>query len=292
MRTSLRTTLGYLVLPSVLAACGGGTAPGPGIHVVVSAYPLAFAAERLGGDEVTVTNLTPPGVEPHDLELDAEDLEAIATADVVLLVADGFQPAVEDAAAAEASGTVIDVLEGVPMLPGDGGSTRDPHVWLDPTRFREVVARVATALEDAGVDTATRSAALEADLADLDATMRQDLHGCAGRPLVTTHDAFAYLADAYGLRDEPITGISPEAEPDIARLAALADLIRTEGVTTIFSEPLMPPDVAETLADETGARIATLDPLESLSQALLDTGEDYLTVMRTNARALAEGLGC
>jgi zinc transport system substrate-binding protein len=112
------------------------------------------------------------------------------------------------------------------------------------------------------------------------------------RLLVVSHAAFGYLADAYGLEQEAIAGISPETEPDPARLAELDALVRAAGVTTIFTETLASPDVARTLADEAGVATAVLNPLEGLTDEQLDAGEDYGSVMRANLQTLRGALGC
>jgi len=267
--------------------------------VVASFYPLAEAARRVGGATVAVDNLTPPGVEPHDLELSPKEIEAIATADVVLYLGQGFQPAVEDALGV-ATGVRVDLLEGIPVRPGpdegSGDSVTDPHVWLDPTLMSRIVSRVATALtkaDPAGAEAfAANARTYRAELAALDEEFRTGLASCARDLIVTSHAAFGYLADRYGLRQEPISGLSPEAEPDPRRLAELADLVRANGVTTIFTEELVSPAVADALARETGATTAVLDPLESLTPAEAAAGEDYLSVMRRNLAALQRGLGC
>jgi zinc transport system substrate-binding protein len=293
----------------VLAACGqdAGTGSDGRLTVLAAFYPLAEAAERVGGPAVDVVNLTPPGVEPHDLELAPDDLETIVTADVVLLVGGGFQPAVEDAAA-DAQGRVVDVLDGIETLPPpedehageehaqEEGLSADPHVWLDPVVFGQIVERVAEELAEASPDDAgafrAGSDTYVAELEDLDTEFRSDLERCETRTMVVSHAAFGYLADAYALEQHAISGISPEAEPDAQRLAELVDLVRAEGITTIFTEKLVSPDVAETLAEEAGARTAVLDPLEGLTQERLDAGEDYVSVMRENLDVLRDALGC
>jgi len=291
--------LGLALLAGACSTNGVGSDDGR-IVVVASAYPIAEAAARVGGDLVDVANLTPPGVEPHDLELAPDDLEALLSADVVLFVGGGFQPAVQDAVA-EAEGTVVDVLAGVDTLPlsDDGAGTEsgvDPHVWLDPERFATVVGAVADTLAErdpADAETFRANAeAYEAELATLDGELRDGLASCAGRLLVVSHAAFGYLADAYGLEQEAIAGISPEAEPDPARLAELRALVEREGVTTIFTEELVSPKVAETLAAEAGVTTAVLNPLEGLTQAQLDAGQDYGSVMRRNLETLRGALGC
>jgi zinc transport system substrate-binding protein len=282
-------------------ACGGGTPSDGGdgrIAVVASIYPLAEAARRIGGDAVEVVELTPPGVEPHDLELTPDDIEAIATADVVLYAGGGFQPAVEDALG-DATGVVVDVTADVRTLPPPDGELEDeiaadPHVWLDPTRYATIVDRVSDALGEAAGDGgfADAARAFDEDLARLDAEFRSGLSSCESRLLVVNHAAFGYLAEAYDLDQEAISGLSPEAEPDPQRLAELEELVRSEGVRTVFVESLASSAVGETLATEAGVTTAVLDPLEGLTQAQVDAGDDYLSVMRANLEALRDGLGC
>jgi zinc transport system substrate-binding protein len=265
--------------------------------VVATAYPLAEAAQAVGGDLVDVDNLTPPGVEPHDLELTAEDLEALARADVVVYASGGFQPAVEDGLG-DAGGTLVDVMEAVPVLraSADDETAADPHVWLDPSRFAVLVGTVAESLAELDPAHAatfrSNAEAYEAELEALDRAFADGLATCDRRTLVVNHAAFAYLADAYGLQEVPISGVSPESETDPARLAELRTLVLQQGVTTIFTEALASPELAETLAEEAEADVAVLDPIEGLTEEQIAAGEDYLSVMRRNLEALRSGLGC
>jgi zinc transport system substrate-binding protein len=110
--------------------------------------------------------------------------------------------------------------------------------------------------------------------------------------MVTSHAAFGYLAARYGLIQQPIAGISPEAEPDPRRLAELADLVRREGVTTVFTETLVSPRVANTLAREAGVHTAVLNPVEGLSPEEVGRGENYVSVMDANLRTLRQALEC
>jgi zinc transport system substrate-binding protein len=303
----MRAILTLIVVFGVSAVACGDEAPAADdgrTTVVASFYPIAEAARQVGGDAVDVIELTPAGVEPHDLELAPDDIEVIATADVVLYAGGGFQPAVEEALA-EATGVVADVTDGLASLPptldeldeeghDDVGLSADPHVWLDPTRFEAMVGNVAQALDerDPRIDAAGSSAAYGAELEALDAEFRGGLDDCATRLLVVSHAAFGYLADAYDLDQEAISGVSPEAEPDPERLAELRDIVISEGVTTVFVESLVSPAVGETLAEEAGVTTAVLNPLEGLTPEQIDAGEDYLSVMRANLEALRDGLGC
>jgi zinc transport system substrate-binding protein len=265
-----------------VAGCGGEEAGADDgrTEVVAGFYPLAFAAEEIGGARVEVENLTPAGAEPHDVELSVRDVERVRSADVVLFLGDGFQPSLEEAAGAT-EGDAVDLLSGLDRIEGD------PHVWLDPVRFAKVAERVGGAL---AAEPAARR--LADRLRALDAEYREGLAGCERRVLVTAHDAFAYLGERYDLDVVPIAGVSPEAEPSARDLEEVVDVVRARGATTVFVEPLLSPEVGETVARETGAETAVLDPLEGLTEEAVERGDDYFSVMRANLAALREGLGC
>lgn len=287
MRVILSLVLTLMILtPACAGRAGSSQAEASSISVVASFYPLAFAAQRVGGDAVTVTNLTPPGVEPHDLELAPEALELIASADVVVYLSGGFQPAVEEAVEAEASGVVVDVARG----------SDDPHIWLDPALYAGMVDRVATALvEVRAADAQTflgNARRLEAELEQLDEEFRLGLAECDTRTMITNHAAFGYLATAYDLDQWAISGSSPESEPDPARIAELVEVARDAGATTVFAEDLLSAEVVEILAAEAGLDAALLSPLEGLTEAQIAAGDDYLSVMRRNLETLRDGLVC
>ena len=269
-----------------VAGCGGTEASAHTEKSVVAAfYPLAWAAEQVGGDHVDVVNLTPPGVEPHDIELTPGDVQRVRDADLVLYLGEGFMPALEDAVAG--NGKALDLLAGAELLSAEGESTRDPHIWLDPMRYATVVRAIAQAL-----DMPETAEVLVARLTELDTDFREGLASCERRRIVTSHAAFAYLADAYDLEQLALTGLSPEAEPSPRALETLVDEVREEGATTVFFETLVSPRLAETVARETGARTAALDPLEGLTEDEVADGEEYFSVMHENLAALREALSC
>jgi zinc transport system substrate-binding protein len=287
-----RIVLVLICLIAIVPACGGDSASSGDtqeLEVVAAFYPLAWAAERSGGENVRVRNLTPPGAEPHDVELTPRDVERIRSADVVLYLGAGFQPAVEDAAEG-ASGTAVDLLRSEELLRSEGDEgeelERDPHVWLDPDRYRGMAERIAQALD--------RPAPTEllAELRALDEEFTRGLARCRRREVVTSHAAFAYLTRRYGLEQVPISGLSPEAEPAPQDLEQVVEHVRATQATTIFFETLVSPRLAETVARETGATTAVLDPLEGIAQDELDRGADYLSVMRENLASLRRGLEC
>jgi zinc transport system substrate-binding protein len=257
------------------AVCVAGCASGNRNHrgeVVASFYPLAWATEQVTGHDVV--NLTPPGVEPHDIELTPRDVGTINDADLVVYLGGGFQPAVEDAVAGR-GGSSLDAL----------GGDSDPHIWLDPVRFARAVEEIAVSAEG------DAKPVVDA-LNQLDDEYRSGLADCDRRVLVTTHEAFGHLANRYRLTQLSLSGLSPEAEPSPRELENLIARVRRSGATTVFAEPLISNRVVKTVAREAGAHVATLDPIEGLSEDRLRAGEDYVSVMRSNLAALRQALGC
>jgi zinc transport system substrate-binding protein len=285
-RIILISTLAALMVVAVVTLSGGSDdspAAGGRFHTVVAAfYPLAFAAQEIGGENLDVENLTPPGVEPHDLEATPDDVDELESADLDLLMGHDFQPVLEQAADQGSAG-VVELLD----TPGLDLRPDDPHVWLDPVRYELLVKRIADALgtPDAATPMLVR-------LKRLDGQYRRGLADCRRPEIVTSHEAFGYLAERYGLHQVAITGLSPEAEPSPAHLADVIDRVRSSGATTVFGETLLSPRLTDTVARETGARTAVLNPIEGLTPAEEAKGDDYFSLMRANLRALRKGLGC
>ena len=299
--------LAAILALGLLAGCAQSAAADSRPAVVTAFYPLEFLSRSLGGDRIAVTNLTKPGAEPHDVELNPRQVGLISDAALVVYL-HGFQPAVDEAVGQEAAdrafdvGTAVELLpiaaeDGHDHVPGEGehaeaAGGRDPHVWLDPVRFAAITDALGERL--AGTDPAhaadyrARAVAVHRELDTLNAEFAAGLRDCARREIVTSHEAFHYLADRYGLTEIGITGVSPEAEPAPRRLAEVAREARAAGTTTIFFETLVSPKVADTIAREVGARTAVLDPLEGLTRP----GTDYFSVMRSNLAALEQALGC
>lgn len=309
-----RPVSAFALVPLALgvAACGsdGGGSSGDKVRVTAAAYPFAYAAEQIGGPEVAVDNLTSPGVEPHDAELTPRQLGEIREADLVVFL-DGFQPQVDEAIAQADldKEALLDVAGVVELLTtSDDGHTHvegdddhghdhdglDPHVWLDPTRMAGIADAIADRLVEVDPDNADtyreNAAAFDAELTALDKAFRTGLARCETRTFVTSHAAFGYLADAYDLEQVAIAGIEPNTEPSTQQLADIVELVRTEGITTVFTEELTSPRTADTIAREAGVTTAVLDPIEGLSDATED--ETYLTLMQQNLAALQKANRC
>jgi zinc transport system substrate-binding protein len=288
-----------------LAACGtdsSSAASSGKVDVVAAFYPFAFVAQRVGGDDVTVVDLTKPGAEPHDIELTPRQVTAISEADLAIYLK-GFQPSVDEAIQQNKPAHTLEVSTVVPLTrpvsPDEQSEDQDhshpsgdPHVWLDPTKLATLVHAVgdqfAAADPPHAADFRARAAALVAQLDGLDADLSAGLRDCRQKAFVTSHAAFGYFAQRYGLEQIAIAGLSPEAEPAPARIQEIQREVEERGITTIFFETLVSPDLAETIARDTGAITAVLDPIEGIKDP---TRHDYFSVMRANLGALRKALG-
>lgn len=301
--------------PSSTSGAKDGT-----LTVMASFYPLQYLAEKIGGEHVTVTSLTPAGAEPHDLELSPKTVDALSSADAVIYLA-GFQSAVDEAIEQQAPKTVIDVSPAVQLVEAgvdanhpseeeDEGTdetqsseadghedhhhdmSADPHFWLDPVRMANAATLVGDKLAEANPANAemykTNAKALKEELTSLGNDLVSKTSTCQIKTFVTAHTAFGYLADRTGLTQVGISGLDPDSSPSPARLAEISQIAKDQGVTTIFTEALIDPKIAQTLADDLGITTAVLDPIESQT----DPSKDYSGVMNDNINALTKALNC
>ena len=318
---------------STTASSGGGASKDGTLTVMASFYPLQYLAEKVGGEHVTVTSLTPAGAEPHDLELSPKMVDSLSNADAVVYLA-GFQSAVDEAIEQHAPKTVIDVSPAAELVEADSSANHpaeeeghdheaqsgedadhdhaghdheghdheghdhhhdmsaDPHFWLDPTRMAKAATLVGDKLAEADSAHAdvykANAKALADELNTLSNTLVTKTSNCKVKTFVTAHTAFGYLADRTGLTQVGISGLDPESSPSPARLAEIAQIAKEQGVTTIFTEALIDPKVAQTLADDLGITTAVLDPIESQT----DASKDYAATMNSNIDALTKALDC
>jgi zinc transport system substrate-binding protein len=270
----------------LLAGCGSSSKQGAAQEgrqqVVASFFPLAEAARYAGKGLVDVKDLLPAGSQPHDAEVTPKVDDALHDADLVLTMGHKFQPAIESAVEGRGDQAVA-ILDRIGVAKKDAN---DPHVWLDPVLMSKLFREVRSSLGDhVNVSAAD---AYEKQLQDLDIEYAAGLKNCKRRTIVTAHDAFGYLARRYNLTQEPIAGIDPKQQPSADRLTELADLVRKQHITTIFTEEQVASRVAETLAREANVKTAVLDPLESADAS----GQSYITRMKGNLKALQGALDC
>ena len=313
------------------ASSGDNSSKDGKLTVMASFYPLQYLAEKIGGEHVSVTSLTPEGAEPHDLELSPKMVDSLSSADAVVYLA-GFQSAVDEAIEQQAPKTVIDVSPAAELIEAgtdanhpaeeeeeatdeaQSGETEghnhdheghdheghehhhdmsaDPHFWLDPTRMAHAATLVGDKLAEADSAHAdvykANAKTLAEELNTLSDTLVTKTSSCKVKTFVTAHTAFGYLADRTGLTQVGISGLDPESSPSPARLADIAQIAKEQGVTTIFTEALIDPKVAQTLADDLGITTAVLDPIESQT----DASKDYAATMNSNIDALTKALDC
>ncbi|MER6977389.1 metal ABC transporter substrate-binding protein [Streptomyces carpinensis] len=297
--------LGALSACSSSSAAAGGTEK---FDVVASFYPMAFLAERIGGSHVHVTSLTQPGQEPHDLEISARQTAQLQKSDAVLYLK-GLQPSVDDAVAQSEIGTKIDAASLTTLEEhgtevgghaaahdtheGEESGGKDPHVWLDPVRYAQIAEGVGKAFEkgdpDHAADYRKNTAALVEQLDELNTRFKDGLAHTRTKVFITTHAAFGYLAERYGLTEEAISGLDPESEPSAARVKDLERMAKADGVSTVFYETLVSGKTARTIAGDAGLRTDVLDPLEGITKK--SRGTDYISVQEANLKALQQALG-
>ncbi|MEU9302146.1 metal ABC transporter substrate-binding protein [Streptomyces sp. NPDC048269] len=303
---------------TALTACSGASASGSKdgtLDVTASFYPMQFLAEQIGKDHVKVDILTKPGVEPHDLEITPKQTAQLGEADVILYLKT-LQPAVDKAVAQSGGKNVVDAATLTTMeahgAPGhdhghegeaageeghdhahEGVSGADPHIWLDPAKYAEVAKGVGAALEKAdpehAADYKKNTDDLVGKLTGLDTEFKDGLKNTATKTFITTHSAFGYLAERYGLDQEGIAGLDPESEPSPARIKEIHEIAKKENATTVFFETLAGDKTAKTLAADTGLKTDVLDPLEGITDK--SQGADYFAVMRSNLKNLQKALG-
>ena len=255
---------------------------------------MAFVAQRIGGSAVAVTNLTPPGAEPHDLELRPSDVVAIRNADLLLYLS-GLQPAVDEASKTLDASHKMDVLSLISLRHLGDGSV-DPHFWLDPMLFAKVPADIEQRLEKVVPASAAlfrqNLALLDAQLGQLDRDFKTGLAHCVRHEIFTGHTAFGYVSARYGLRQIGITGLNPETEPSPKELTQIIQLAQQLHPTVVYAETLVSSRSVQAVARAVGAKVAVLNPIEGLLPAQRTAGADYLSLMRQNLQTLQQGLSC
>lgn len=287
------------------AATGGSSGT---YDVVASFYPMAFLAEQIGGSHVHVTSLTQPGQEPHDLEISAQQTARLERSDVVLYLKN-LQPSVDKAVAQSSIKTKIDATSLTTLEehgnevgghaaahdshPGEESGGLDPHVWLDPVRYAQIAEGVGKAFEkgdpDHAADYRKNTEALVKKLDALNTRYETGLKNTRSKVFITTHAAFGYLAERYGLTEEAINGLDPDSEPSAARVRDLEKMAKADGVTTVFYETLVSDKTAKTVAEDANLKTDVLDPIEGITDK--SRGTDYFQVMDANLKALQTALG-
>lgn len=302
----IMAAIGVIIIVMVISAVFAGShkqAAPDQIGITASFYPLAEFARQVGGDKVEVTNLTPPGAEPHDFEPSPQDIVKIKQSQIFIYTGAGFEPWADKVASDLKDVTVINASAGIdllPALPEQSGQTpgdhqSDPHFYLDPVIDEVIVQTIADSLSQ--VDPANQAYYQEnasrynAKLAALDQSYKTGLQDCKLREIITSHAAFAYLAKRFGLTQVPIAGLSDE-DPSPARLAEIATIAKDHDIRYIFFEKLVSPRLSDTIASEVGAQTLVLNPAEGLTSEEQAAGKDFIGLMQDNLSNLRLALDC
>jgi zinc transport system substrate-binding protein len=290
-----------LVAISVVAvACDGDLDPPPGgeVTVITTTYPLTFLSEKIGGNRITVNQLTKPGVEAHDFEPAPSDIRAISDSELFIYNHPSFESWALNAA--YASSTDGDnsptVTVQTVILESVGEDHVDAHVWLNPLKAQKQADRILSALievDPEGAQIYTRNAdGLDVELQALDDLINKQISSCELDSVVVSHLAFGHMAERYGFEQIGLAGLSPEFESGPAQIAGVIKKINELGISHIMQEPIVSNRLAETVAAETGAELLSLHPLEVRTSEQASAELDYLDIMKSNADALQTALRC
>ncbi len=274
-----------MIVSLFLASCTSEEESGK-LRVVASFYPLYDFTSKLAGDNVELSMLVPQGVEPHDWEPTSKDIITLEKADLLILNGGSMELWSEDILESLSNKELKVVITGE----GIDSLGEDSHYWLSPLLAKEQMYNIKTALVEIDNSNAAFYEANYSKWADelisLDNEYREKLENLSQREVVVSHEAFGYLCSAYNLEQVAIEGLSPDSEPDPSRMAEITRFVKSNGITTIFSEELVSDKVAQRIASETGAKVVLLSPLESIASE----EEDYFSVMRSNLAKLVDAL--
>lgn len=305
-----------LLMSLMLAGCSAGSTAasssaqteGKKLSVVTSFYPMYDFTKKIGGDYVDVKNLVPAGSEPHDWEPSTADITGLEKADVLVYNGAGMESWVKNVLSSLKNKDlfVVEASKNVQLRRIDNNKdkkdttanqeegTYDPHVWLNPMNAKIEMENIKNKLVEA--DPAHKEyyennyKTYSAQCDKLNDEYKQVLSKVKDKNLVVSHEAFGYLCDQYGLNQIGIQGINPDVEPDPAHMANIIKYVKDNNVHYIFSEDLVSPKVAQTIADATGAKMQVLNPIEGLNDKQLANGDDYFSVMRQNLDLLKTAL--
>lgn len=298
-------TLAFLILQKMALPGNAPSSPQdmPGklpLQTTASFYPLAFLTERISGNLATITNVTPPGIEPHDFEPTSPDVAKIYGSKLFIFNGNGVDAWAEKLAPQLENYhvTVIKMSDRIESLKPSSESEEgsDPHFWLDPINMStqtDIIADALIQIDPANTEEYNKNrAALKLDLAELDTEYKNGLANCQLHEIVTSHNAFAYLAKRYNFNTFHILGLSPEEDPSPKNIAEIIDVAKNKNIKYIFFETMASPKLSQTIAQEIGATTLVLHPIEGLSGEDISNNKDYLQLMRENLTNLRTAMLC
>ncbi len=270
------------------------------LRIVASIYPLADVAKNIAGNRAVISTVTPAGTEPHDYEPTARDITEVYDADLFLFNGNGVDTWAEkiQGEMEGADKEVIRMADHVESLKNpekEESSAYDPHFWLDPINVAteaKLITETLKRIDPAGSAYYNeRNLQYQDRLTKLDQLYRDRLAHCEQREIITSHNAFNYLAKRYNLTTFFIA-ISPEEEPSPRDLAETAKIAKQKKISHIFFETLVSPKLSQTIASEVGVKTLELNPIEGFTDEQIASGRDYISQMESNLTNLTTALQC
>ena len=253
-------------------------------------------ARNVGGDKVKVIPVIKPGIDPHEFQPTPDDVKRIVTADLVLITGkhlEGYLTKLEESAGG--AGKFVDTGAAFPSLKleEDGKLVEDPHWWHSIENVKNATVVVEKRFIEADpTNKATyekNAAGSIADLKDLQAWAKREIATLPRdkRKLVTSHDAFQYLARDFGFKIYAVAGVSTQDEPSSRKISDLIDTIKSEGVKAVFFESIENPKVVTEITKETGAKVGGELYADGLGGKEAKT---YSDMVRHNITTIVDGL--
>ncbi len=300
----MKAVLCILVISLVLVS-GCVEQPKQGFSVAATFFPLYDLTKNIVGDKGLVYSIVYLGTEPHDFEPSPSDIAKLDKANAFVTMGIEFAEFEEDlVAGVNPDVKVIPAGEGIELLEASGDGEKgeelgeephglaDPHIWLSPRNAKAMTTNILNGLVSVDPSNAgyynANAESLISKLDVLDKAFEEGLASCKKDTILVNHNAFAYLGRDYGFSLIPISGLEPEVEPTPGQLVELINKAKEHGIKYVFYEELVDPRIANTIADEVGAQVMELNPLEG-SKNPEDT---YLTLMEQNLNNLKVALEC
>jgi len=264
------------------------------LKVLASFYPLYEFTKIIGGERIEVSVIVPSGIEPHDWEPTIQDLQKMQNADIIVINGVGLEPWIIKLVSVNPDILIVDTSNGIPLLKKNkhmfnNKIQNDPHIWLDPVLAKKQIQNIVDGLiriDPQNTDYYQENAnAYNTKLILLDKKIRNELSICVKKDFLAFHDAFSYFANEYGLNQNTVIGVNPNEEPTAVTLQQIVQKAQNLDLHVIFTEEAVNPRISEVIADEIGAKVLTLSPME-----IYEKNSDYIKRMEQNLSNLKEEL--
>ncbi|MBW5390991.1 metal ABC transporter substrate-binding protein [Brachyspira hampsonii] len=284
----MKKFLTIIFILSLLAGCSNASKDNEvssnKLKVYASIYPIYDFAKKICGDKADVYNMTSAGSEPHDFEITSKDMADLTKADLFIYNGGGMEHWVD---------TVKDSIKELKYVETSSNISNeglDPHFWLSPIKAKKQMENIKNVLADidsVNADYYNSNYNFYADkLDELDNHFKEVLSNIKNTNLVVTHPAFGHFCKEYSLNQVAIA--RDEADPKA--MSETIDFIKNNDVKAIFYEEFSSSKLVDSIAKETGVKVLTLNPIESLSEEYIKSGKDYFSVMEENLISLTNGL--